>query len=232
MTVQSNLHADGKRRRLPAEARRLQILDAARSVFLAEGMVGARTRRIAEVAGVNEALLYQHFASKEEIFEEAVVKPLRDIVAAVIEVGAALPPFDPEGRAQHDLTKQYLAELLRTFLEVGPLLGVVLFAERAAGERFYAEAVQPLTTAISGVVSDAFPTWSHRDFDPELVTVSVIGACISLSLEHHFAGREIDVQATAGQLTDLLFYGLSEGSVRAADIRPGRPRRQLRAKPR
>lgn len=223
------LPTDGKRRRLSAEARRAQILEAARDVFLAEGMVGARTRRIAEVAGVNEALLYQHFASKEEIFEEAVVKPLRDIVTAVIDVGAVLPPYDPEGRAQHDLTEQYLADLLRTFLEVAPLLGVVLFAERATGERFYAEAVQPLSAAISGVVRAAFPTWSHREFDPELVTLSVIGACISLSLEHHFTGREIDVDATARQLTDLLFYGLSDRSTGPAA--PSRPRRRLRGRP-
>lgn len=193
---------------MSAEERRAQILAAAREVFLADGMAGARTRRIAEVAGVNEALLYQHFASKEEIFEEAVVRPLHEVVAAVTGAGSALPTFDAEGRAQHDLTEQYLAELLRTFLEVAPLLGVVLFSERAAGERFYAEAIGPLTDTISTVVRESFPTWSHSDFDPGLVTISVIGACISLSLDHHFAGRPVDVEATARQLTDLLFFGL------------------------
>jgi AcrR family transcriptional regulator len=198
----------GKRQRLPAEERRVQLLDAARGVFLAEGMAGARTRRIAEVAGVNEALLYQHFSSKEEIFDEAVVKPLHDIVAKVIEVGGVLPTYDPEGRAQHDLTEQYVGDLLRTFIEVAPLLGVVLFSDRSTGERFYADAIRPLAAAISGVVRDAFPTWSHREFDPELVTLSVIGTCISLSLEHHFAGRAVDVDGTARQLTDMLFYGL------------------------
>lgn len=214
------------RRRLSAGARRAQLIDAARGVFLAEGMAGARTRRIAEVAGVNEALLYQHFSSKEEIFDEAVVKPLHDIVAKVIDVGGALPPYDPGGLAQHDLTEQYLAELLRTFLEVAPLLGVVLFSDRVTGERFYADAVHPLAAAISGVVRDAFPTWSHREFDPELVTLSVIGACISLSLEHHFTGREIDVEGTARQLTDLLFFGLAAGP--DAPGAPARPRGRRR----
>lgn len=219
--------APPKRRRLSAPARRAQLLDAARTVFLAEGMVGARTKRIAEVAGVNEALLYQHFSSKEEIFHEAVIKPLRDIVSEVVGVGAALPPFDPTGRAQHDLTQQYLAELLRTFMEVTPLLGVVLFSDRDTGTTFYRDTVQLLTAAISGVVRDSFPTWSHREFDPELVTVSVIGACMSLSLEHHFSGREIDIEATAGQLTDLVFFGVLDRP--EAPSKPGAaPLRRLR----
>lgn len=202
----------------------MQILDAARSVFLADGMAGARTRRIAEVAGVNEALLYQHFSSKEAIFDEAVVKPLRAIVAKVIDAGSVLPAYDPEGRVQHELTEQYLAELLRTFIEVAPLLGVVLFSDSATGERFYAEAVQPLAAAISGAVLAAFPTWSHREFDPELVTLSVIGTCISLSLERHFARRAIDIDATARQLTDMLFYGLLDASGSATDAQERRPR--------
>lgn len=209
---------------MPAEERRTQILAAAREVFLADGMTGARTRRIAEVAGVNEALLYQHFSSKEEIFEEAVVRPLHEVVAKVTDAGSALPPFDPAGRAQHDLTEQYLAELLRTFLEVSPLLGVVLFSERAVGARFYAEAVGPLADTISAVVRDSFPTWSHRDFDPGLVTISVIGACISLSLDHHFAGRPVDIESTARQLTDLLFFGLLDrASPSDPALRAGRP---------
>lgn len=212
-----------KRQRLSAEERRVQLLDAARGVFLAEGMAGARTRRIAEVAGVNEALLYQHFSSKEEIFDEAVIKPLHAIVAKVIGVGAVLPPYDPEGRAQHDLTEQYVGELLRTFIEVAPLLGVVLFSDNSTGKRFYADAIQPLAAAISGVVREAFPTWSHRDFDPELVTLSVIGTCISLSLEHHFAGRAVDVEATARQLTDMLFYGLLDHLGSPADMPGDRP---------
>lgn len=199
---------DAKRRRLSAGERRAQIIETARGVFLAKGMAGARTRDIAQVAGVNEALLYQHFASKEELFEEAVVKPLDEIMKRVTEAGAAIPAYDPAARTQQDLTQGYLCELLRTFIDAGPLLGVVLFSDRAAGERFYDRSIRPLARTISGAVQDSFPTWSHRDFDPELVTFSMIGTCISLSLESHFGGKKVDAQDTARQLTDLLFFGL------------------------
>ncbi len=207
---------NGKRRRLTAADRRTQLLAAAREVFLASGLKGARTRRIADVAGVNESLLYQHFSSKEEIFREAVVRPLGDIVAAVTEVGATLPPFDPDARVQRELTERYLAELLRVLLDVTPLLGVVLFSDRDTGASFYAESVEPLATAISDVVRASFPTWAHREFDPRLVTMVVLGACGSLALERHFLGAEVDVDATAAQLADLLFEGLLDPSAQGA----------------
>lgn len=204
------LNTAGRRRRLTAADRREQLLAAAREVFLASGSHGARTRDIAEVAGVNEALLYQHFSSKEQIFAEAVVEPLRDVIAAVTAVGGTLPTFDPDARIQRALTQQYLAELLRVLLDVTPLVGLVLFAGHESGTKFYAELVEPLLTAITEVVRGSFPTWSHRDFDPRLVTTMVLGACGALAIEQHFTGAKVDPNETAAKITDLLFEGLLE----------------------
>ena len=202
--------AKGRRRRLTAADRREQLLAAAREVFLASGSHGARTRHIAEAAGVNEALLYQHFSSKEELFHEAVVQPLRDVISAVSAVGGTLPAFDPDARIQRDLTQQYLAELLRVLLDVTPLVGLVLFAGHESGTRFYGELVEPLLDAITEVVRGSFPTWSHRDFDARLVTTMVLGACGALAIERHFTGATVDADATAADITDLLFEGLLE----------------------
>ena len=59
------------RRRLPAAERRQQLLAAARQAF-AEGEVGGTTiESIARVAGVTPAVIYQHFAGKEELYSAA-----------------------------------------------------------------------------------------------------------------------------------------------------------------
>ena len=81
------------KRRLTADERRQQIVSSARKVFVAQGLGGARTRDIAAEAGVNEALLYRHFASKEELFEAAVVEPLQSAVAHLVQASGA-PPTD------------------------------------------------------------------------------------------------------------------------------------------
>src|SRR5437763_1075397 len=72
------------RTRLKGEERRQLILEAARRVFLETGFAGARTRRIAEEAGITEALLYRFFPSKLAIYEAAVLQPLEAFVARLL----------------------------------------------------------------------------------------------------------------------------------------------------
>ena len=54
-----------------AETRK-RILDAALSEFAAHGLAGARTEQIAAAAGVNKALLYYYFESKEKLYAAAL----------------------------------------------------------------------------------------------------------------------------------------------------------------
>lgn len=55
-------------RRLTGSARRLAILEAAAPVFARLGRDGATTGDIAKAAGISEALLYKHFASKDALY--------------------------------------------------------------------------------------------------------------------------------------------------------------------
>lgn len=54
--------------RLTARDRRQQILEVAFGLFARKGYDGATTREIAEEAGINEALLFRHFSSKENLY--------------------------------------------------------------------------------------------------------------------------------------------------------------------
>jgi AcrR family transcriptional regulator len=53
-------------------AKRRQIMDGARRVFLADGFDGASMNDIARVAGVSKGTLYVYFASKEQLFEAMI----------------------------------------------------------------------------------------------------------------------------------------------------------------
>jgi AcrR family transcriptional regulator len=56
--------------RLPAGARRVEIVDAAKPLFARNGFAGTTTRQIAQAAGVSEALVFQHFPSKAALYRE------------------------------------------------------------------------------------------------------------------------------------------------------------------
>ncbi|HZQ23873.1 MAG TPA: TetR/AcrR family transcriptional regulator [Terriglobales bacterium] len=54
--------------RLPAKDRRAQLIDAAMRLFASQGFDGTTTREIAEAAAVNEAIIFRHFATKEDLY--------------------------------------------------------------------------------------------------------------------------------------------------------------------
>jgi TetR/AcrR family transcriptional regulator len=51
-----------------------RILDAAKKVFVKEGMAGARMQDIADAAGINKAMLHYYFRSKEKLFETIFIE--------------------------------------------------------------------------------------------------------------------------------------------------------------
>ena len=55
---------------MKGHTRRQAILEASRPLFAANGFRGTSVRDIARAANVSEALLYKHFASKEELYEQ------------------------------------------------------------------------------------------------------------------------------------------------------------------
>jgi AcrR family transcriptional regulator len=55
-----------------SDRKRAAILDAATTVFLAGGYLGANVDEIASVSGVSKQTVYKHFGSKEALFVEIV----------------------------------------------------------------------------------------------------------------------------------------------------------------
>lgn len=58
-------------RRRDAAATRDALLNAARALMVDRGVEGTSTREVAAAAGVNQALVYRYFGSKEKLFAEA-----------------------------------------------------------------------------------------------------------------------------------------------------------------
>ncbi|MBA4210468.1 MAG: TetR/AcrR family transcriptional regulator [Parvibaculum sp.] len=72
-----------RRKRLSPEERRVQIVAAARSLFVAEGTDNVSMRKIASRVGITQAAIYQHFENKEAIFFVIIEGFFADLLAAL-----------------------------------------------------------------------------------------------------------------------------------------------------
>lgn len=198
------------KRRLTADERRQQIVASARKVFVAQGLGGARTRDIAAEADVNEALLYRHFASKEELFEAAVVEPLQSAVAHLVQESGA-PPDDSESSREEmvERTRLFLLDLIGVMQEVSPLLGIMMFGgdEPAAG--YYKQHLSPLLKQIGDVVRMNLGWWDHRDFDPDQVVHTLFGAIWFETTVTRLQRKRLKKEPLAQELADMVILGLA-----------------------
>lgn len=157
-----------------------RILDAAIRVFAETGYRGATTRRIAQLADVNEVTLFRNFGSKEELLQQAIQQMGGDVA------GVALPdvPAHPEreltrwARAQHENIMR-MSSLIRTCMgesEEHPDIAQCAHARpiRIASElRAYLTKLQK-----SGLVD--------HDLDVSSATVMLMG-----TLFHDALGRDV-----------------------------------------
>jgi AcrR family transcriptional regulator len=71
------------RRRLTAEERRTAILDAGLTAFSRRGYHETSLDDIAGEAGVSKALIYEHFASKQELYGDLIARNARELTQRV-----------------------------------------------------------------------------------------------------------------------------------------------------
>jgi AcrR family transcriptional regulator len=172
-------------RRLTAEARRSSILEAARRAFTETGdMNGTTIRHIAERGGISEGVIYRHFDSKDQLFFEAVVEPLRE---AVDQLVAAAEVVDAEGpltsEEQREKLQALYRQLISTFVEILPLLGLVLFGDPKVARRFYREHFAVAMDRLAAAWGEVEVRYGFELEHPEISARAVMGIALVLALE-------------------------------------------------
>jgi AcrR family transcriptional regulator len=183
-------------RRLTAEARRQVILTAAKSVFGISGYHEATTRDIAGAAGVSEALLYQHFPGKRQLFEAVINAAAADLEARLVPATQAAEPFDAAAAAYFDFVEDEAA-LYRVFfrqaLQADPAFEELYreltrrflqLCEATLGTRVPADRREFVAHAISGMVTELGLWWVEdrpRSKSEMVIHAARMGRAIYLS---------------------------------------------------
>jgi len=191
---------------MSAEERRVMILQAAQDAFMSSGYGGARTKDIAERAGVNEALLFRHFENKDEIFHEAVIVPLIEAMGTPTSPDDLIDIDDIQA-AKVASTVATMRRLLEVMETAAPLLGIVLFADNARAKELYRKEISPILDAGAQRLRDRYGTWKHRPFDPDLMPRVAMGMCLFVALDSYFSDRKLDLDATAREFATIITQG-------------------------
>ena len=155
-------------------ATRARILKTAGEVFAEAGLAGARTDAIAMAAGVNKALLYYYFKSKEGLYRAVLEDHLKELSRRALEIFAA---GDPPGQTlmryvsyHFDFmgARPYYPRLIQRLMMTGGL----------PAERLIREHLAPLSKMLQKVIARGMRTGEFRAFDIHHTAISLVALIV------------------------------------------------------
>lgn len=192
------------RTRLPAKARREQIINVAASLFESEGYQTTSMEQIADKVGIAKASLYYYFDSKEQLLVDLHEEMMFNLLAR-----QAARTQETELSSEQTLkeTMRDILDLmesrpgrLRIFFEAYRALPTKFGEEIARQRRRYRQSV--VETIQRGVDRGEF-----RECDPELTALALLGMC-NWSYQWYRIGGRLRAEAIADEFWELLMSGL------------------------
>jgi AcrR family transcriptional regulator len=208
----SNQTASGAR--MSAEDRKLQILRIAVSLFSQKGFGGTTTKEIAQAAGVSEAMVFRHFATKQELYSAILDHKAcsGDSMNPEQMVAEALKQKDDRGVFEqlalgalnhHECDPEFQRLLLHSALEGHEL-----------AEMFFEKFVRRVYELLGGYLAERQRDGAIVRMDPAIVVRSFIGMIIHHSLNNNLWDPKrrllkISNEDAAKHFTDILLNGIS-----------------------
>jgi len=206
--------------RMAGEDRRKQILLVAMRLFSQRGFRGTTTKEIAQAAGVSEAMVFRHFANKEELYRAILdhkacadnLKCPSDIVPDALALRDDRAVFTGLALAMmrhHEHDTEFLRLLTHSALEGHEL-----------AHMFWDRNVRGMYDFLGSYIRDRQREGAMRDVDPAIVVRGFLGMVIHHSLNNLLwdpRRRLLDIsnERAAAEFTEILLRGIA--------IDPGAP---------
>lgn len=153
---------------------RAAILKAAERIFADRGLAGARTDAIASTAGVNKALLYYYFKSKDALYRAVLEQHLQEFRRRALEVLSA-------GGSARSLLLRYVS-MHFDFISARPyyprLFQRLMLTGGRAVERLAEEYFLPLSEKFVRVVERGVREGEFRPVDSHHTAISLVALTV------------------------------------------------------
>jgi len=195
--------------RMAAVDRRQQIIEVALELFSRRGFQGTTTREIAQAAGVNEATIFRHFATKGELYAAIIdwKSCADDLVALERAIEGTLQTGDDRG-----LFEAVALRMLEINDKDQNTLRLMLYSGlegHGLAEIFYRNHIVRVFQALAGFIARRVDEGKYRPVDPMTAVRAFIGM-----IHYHVLSTKLFPQ----QMNELLNISNEQAAARFADL--------------
>ncbi len=189
------------------EERRALILDTAARHFEEKGYAGTSVDDIARELGVTKAAVYHYWGSKEELLTEIQDRALALLREKLDRLDDEESPYETRLEAT---VAAYIDAVLENTSFVSVLLGDFVSSERTR------EKQRAFRQRCREAIEAEIAAGNVRDFDPEALTLAIVGLCSTIATWYEPGGRlsREEVKEIYLELVTRGLLPLSEGTTR------------------
>jgi TetR/AcrR family transcriptional regulator len=160
-------------RRLKSDERRRQLLGIAKELFSEHGFENTSTRSIAAAAGVSEAIIFRHFASKEDLYRQIL-----DWKANEIDLKSWSDELDNLAKCEEDeaLILSVMKHVLKADRQDPKFQRLLLHAALSGHplHKITARRLLPLHRFLSGYIKNRQKKGAFKNCDSKLAAYAIV----------------------------------------------------------
>lgn len=199
-----------KQERLTGDERRLQLIEVAIDLFSRKGFGGTTTKEIAAAAGVNEAIIFRHFATKQHLYAAILDHKIRDrsMEESFSELCALMEKQDDKA------VFGWLVEMiLKMFRLDSRFERLMLFAALEGHEiaLMHQEMVSPFVQAVQSYIAKRQKAGALISCDPHLVICAAVGVAKQYAMSKYVFGWKPAQTSQDEEAVEVITGMLSRG---------------------
>jgi AcrR family transcriptional regulator len=196
--------------RYKAADRKVQIIEIATRLFARQGFQGTTTKQIAEHAGVTEALIFRHFATKEELYWSVIERK-----TSAAGPAQRMQERLNEGGSDMEVLSGVAAQILERRAKDQTLSRLLLYSaleNHRLSHRFFRTYVAESYEVLADYIRKRIDAGGFRQLDPLLAARGFLGMVVYHSwVQELFGGKryqDFSVQQVSQTLAEVWLQGM------------------------